>query len=436
MDHAISAALSISLLLSLCACASKSSVGPAEAVSRFQQQSSISCTIESELVLDYSNADGAESTLTETLTADGVVNMGNRDCHLSGTLTHSSGSGETVLSEAESYGGTFGAYYRLDDRYYTSEEENAYLSLMLAPLALHPDSYTASDVTELFYGSECTVFTGTEIADDSAPRLIFGALETGDVSLDGCLVDIQLCVNNATSLPACVRLSYTNLEELDVSFTAEDGTVYKPTALNYTITYQGYGAEVSTAVPEEFRQAVERNTADAPAPAVTDQNGSYLLCAADGSAVYNIDTPEYMSPEEADSQNVSFTYYYSENDLERIKYRLLEDRTAAEMTAYAQSLAGQFKEMDGVSDVSDDGIRSTTINDALVKYIAVSFDYTQDGEHYQVVSITSWVKAPDEHGFLLVEISEYNADNSAEMIGIKDELEYAYRVVREYQTGN
>ena len=102
------------------------------------------------------------------------------------------------------------------------------------------------------------------------------------------------------------------------------------------------------------------------------------------------------------------------------------------MIAYAQSLAGQFKETEGVSDVSDDGIRSTTINDTLVKYIAVSFDYTQDGERYQVVNITSWTKAPDAQGFLLVEISEYNADTDAEMIDAKDELDYAYRTVNEY----
>ena len=432
MTRAVSAALSISLLLSLCACAPKPSVDPAEAVSRFQQQNSVSCTVESELVLNRSDTDDTEGVFTEALDAEGAVNMESRDCHLSGVLTHSFDSGERILSDVESYGGAFGAYYRLDDSYYTSEEENTYLSLMLAPLALHLEGYTASDVTELFYGSECTVFTGTEIADDSAPRLICGIAAGGSVSLDGCLVDIQLCINNATSLPACVRLSYTNLEEMDVSFTGEDGTVYKPTALTYTITYQGYGTEVSTDVPEEFRQMAERSTGSEPASAVMEQDGSYLLCAADGSAVYKIGVPEYMTPEKADSQNVSFTYYYSETDLERIKYQLLEKRAESEMIAYAQSLAGQFKETDGVSDVSDDGIRSTTINDTLVKYIAVSFDYTQDGECYQVVNITSWTKAPDAQGFLLVEISEYNADTDAEMIDAKDELDYAYRTVNEY----
>ena len=386
MTRAVPVALSISLLLSLCACAPKPSVDPAEAVSRFQQQNSVSCTIESELTLNRSDTDDTENTFTEALDAEGAVNMETRDCHLSGVLTHSFDSGECVLSDVESYGGAFGAYYRLDDSYYASEEENVYLSLMLAPLALHLERYTASDVTELFYGSECTVFTGTEIAD----------------------------------------------EEMDVRFTDEDGTVYKPTALTYTITYQGYGTEVSTAVPEEFRQAAEHGTDSEPTSAVMEQDGSYLLCAADGNAVYKIGVPEYMTPEEADSQNVSFTYYYSENDLERIKYQLLEERAESEMIAYAQSLAGQFKETDGVSDVSDDGIRSTTIDDTLVKYIAVSFDYTQDGESYQVVHITSWTKTPDAQGFLLVEISEYNADIDAEMIDAKDELDYAYRTVNEY----
>ena len=160
MTRAVPVALSISLLLSLCACAPKPSVDPAETVSRFQQQNSVSCTIESELTLNRSDTDDTENTFTEALDAEGAVNMETRDCHLSGVLTHSFDSGECVLSDVESYGGAFGAYYRLDDSYYASEEENVYLSLMLAPLALHLERYTASDVTELFYGSECTVEYG------------------------------------------------------------------------------------------------------------------------------------------------------------------------------------------------------------------------------------------------------------------------------------
>ena len=153
MTRAVPAALSISLLLSLCACAPKPSVDPAEAVSRFQQQNSVSCTVESELTLNRSDTDDTEGVFTEALDAEGVVNMESRDCYLSGVLTHSFDSGERVLSDVESYGGAFGAYYRLDDSYYASEEENACLSLMLAPLALHLEGYAASDVTELFYGS-------------------------------------------------------------------------------------------------------------------------------------------------------------------------------------------------------------------------------------------------------------------------------------------
>ena len=93
---------------------------------------------------------------------------------------------------------------------------------------------------------------------------------------------------------------------MDVSFTGEDGTVYKPTALTYTITYQGYGTEVSTDVPEEFRQMAERSTGSEPASAVMEQDGSYLLCTADGSAVYKIGVPEYMTPEKADKPECQF----------------------------------------------------------------------------------------------------------------------------------
>ena len=125
MTRAVPAVLSISLLLSLCACAPKPSVDPAETISRFQQQNSVSCTIESELALNRSDTDDTENTFTEALDAEGAVNMETRDCHLSGVLTHNFDSGECVLSDVESYGGAFGAYYRLDDSYYASEEETA-----------------------------------------------------------------------------------------------------------------------------------------------------------------------------------------------------------------------------------------------------------------------------------------------------------------------
>ena len=81
MTRAVPVALSISLLLSLCACAPKPSVDPAEAVSRFQQQNSVSCTIESELALNRSDTDDTENTFTEALDAEGAVNMETRDCH-------------------------------------------------------------------------------------------------------------------------------------------------------------------------------------------------------------------------------------------------------------------------------------------------------------------------------------------------------------------
>lgn len=402
----------------------------ANAAARFQEQRSVQCALEYTLTLRSQTPQGEEGSLTEALQADADIDLTQNSCHLTGTLTHSDDAASQLPVEA--YSTAQNAYYRYGDTYYSEAEANTYLSLLLAPLALHLESgYTASDVTELIYGSECTVFTGTEIADDAPQRLIWDGTPQA-LSLDGCLIDVTLLVSQSTSLPAEVRLSYANLDDLEISFTTDDETVYTLEQLDYTITYRSYGAEVDTAVPEEFQRRAEAGTLGTQAGTEYTEptaDGTYELHTANDKSLWRICTPDFMELETYTQNEVNFQYYYDSADLEELTYRIEENTASEDMTAFAQTLAKQYKAMDGVSKVKDGGVQSATVNDLLVKYIVLSLRYAQDGTDYQVVRIVSWTEAPDSQDCLVVEITEYNGNENGEMIEPADELEAAYACV-------
>ena len=427
--------LATGLLVVLAGCGNKTPEST-EAAARFQAQHSVQCSLEYALTFHTQNAQGEEGTLDESFLADADVDLTQNSCHLTGTITHTDGSDDENTSplSVEVYSSAQHSYYQYGNTYYSEPAENAYLSLLLAPLSLHLESgYTASDVTELIYGSECAVFTGTEIADDSPQRLIWDK-KPQTLSLDGCLIDVTLLVNQATSLPAEVRLNYANLDELEIDFTGEDGTVYTLERLEYTVTYRSYGTEVDVSIPEEFRQAAEAGSLETPAESTAEQteptpDGIYELCAADDEVFWRVSTPEQMRLKAYTQSSVTFDYYYNEADLEEITYHIESDASSNAMTDYAQTLAKQYKAMDGVSKVSDGGVRSTTLNDALVKYIVLSLHYAQDGTDYQVSHIVSWTEADDGQTCIVVEITEYNGTDDNKMIDPMTELEYAYLAV-------
>lgn len=423
----------------------------------YQQQSSVHCTIQYTTVFD-AVIDGVEyNALEHTCTADAQADLTSGDCQISGQMSSLIEGDSSETLEVESYGDSQGSYYRYGQYYTSSQEQNVFLSLIQLPLSLNLTQNYTQDDTQILYGSTCSVYTGTEIADDSPQRLVLG-LSEGEFSLEGCAVDVTLYVYQDTGLPACVSLDYFNLSDLDISFSDSAGNHYSLQELRFQVTYQGYGTQVDTASPDDFKQAALSSTASLP-ELMTGLTGHSEAAAepdleqpsAEGNSDdppqaenhysisnpaktyrYEIATPEYMSLEEERDDSVSFHYYYGEQDLERISYTICQGYTQEDEELYAQSLPEFYQNSQGISDVSSDGIHSITLGDFQVWYSVVYLTLEQDGQSYDVIDIYSWVEAPNGQDCLEVCITEYNGSGDGILIDPESELEYAYEAILGY----
>ncbi len=424
----------------------------------FQQQSSVQCTIQYSVVFD-AVIDGVEyNALEHTCVADAQADLSGDNCSVSGQMSSLVDGVSSGSLEVESYSDSQGSYYRYGQYYSSSQDQNVFLSLIQLPLSLNLNQgYQAQEATQILYGSTCQVYTATEIADDSPQRLVLG-LSEGEFSLEGSAVDVVLYVYQDTGLPACVSLDYFNLSELDISFSDSAGNTYSLRELKFQVTYQGYGTQVDTAPPDDFKQAALSDSISLPElmadltgsdpsdtgqssgqeavqdpPDDTPQNqGSYVLYNGAKTYYYEITTPEYMALEEQSDNSVSFYYYYGEQDFERISYTVYEGFTHEDEEAYAQSLPEFYRTSEGISDVSDDGIHSITLGDFQVWYSTVYLTMEQDGQAYELIDIYSWVEAPNGQDCLEVCITEYNGSGDGVLIDPENELEYAYGAILGY----
>lgn len=378
-------ALSGIFLFSLCGCGETSTEALSQVPLDFSAQSSVLCTIEYTAGFD-AVIDGVEyPDLEHSCVAEAQVDLTTGDCWILGNMTARAGDTAGTSSEIEAYGDSDGSYYRYGSLYGATQEPNSFLSLVRLPLSLHLEkNYTLQSATEILYGTACTVYTGTEIPDDTPQGLLFGPSQEAGFSLDGCVVDVSLFVYDDTGLPAAVRLDYSNLEELDLSFSDQQDNSFTLTSLSYQVLYESYGTQVSTSVPEEFRQAAwdgtlglanlfdgitekitQPDASVAAEDALPDQQpeteDSYTIYNSANTYSYQIDTPEYMALEDQGDNFVRFYYYYSETDLERISYTLYEDFSQEDEEAYAQSLAEFYRQTEGISDVTSDGLHTMTI---------------------------------------------------------------------------
>lgn len=444
-------------LLSLCSCGTTSSTALSTVPLQFSAQSSVHCTIQYTADFD-AVIDGTEyPELEHNCVAEAQVDLTTGDCWILGEMTAQTGDTSGESSEIESYGDSAGSYYRYGNLYGSTQEPNLFLTLVQLPMSLNLDQdYTRQSATELLYGAPCTVYSGTEISDDRPQGLLFGpGLETG-FSLDGCIVDVSLLVYDDTGLPASVRLDYSNLEEMNLTFSDQQGNSFTLTSLRYQVLYENYGTQVTTSVPEEFRQAASEGTlnltdlfgqlteASTPSTSESDEaseslpaqaqetEGTYTISNAAGTYAYQITAPEYMALEEQDDNFLSFYYYYSETDLERISYTLYEDFTQEDEEAYAQSLPEFYRQTEGISEVQSDGLHSITIGDYQVWYSTVYLTLEQDGQSYEVIDLYSWVVTPNGQDSLEVCITEYNGSDDGTMIDPEQELEYAYGAILGY----
>ena len=447
-------ALSGSLLFSLCGCGETSTEALSQVPLDFSAQSSVHCTIQYTAGFD-AVIDGVEyPDLEHSCVAEAQVDLTSGDCWILGNSTARIGDSIETTTEIESYGDSAGSYYRFGSLYGSTQEPNAFLALARLPLSLHlEENYASQSATEILYGSTCTVYTGTEITDNSPQVLLFGPSRENGFSLDGCVVDVSLFVYQDTDLPAAVRLDYSNLEELDLTFSDQQGNNFTLTSLNYQVLYENYGTQVSTSLPEDFRQAASQGTLglsdlfdgvtaeatqpeSAPEPEETapvqppETEDTYTIANSANTYSYQIGTPEYMALEEQGDSYVSFYYYYSETDLERITYTLTEDFTQEDEEAYAQSLAEFYRQTEGISDVTSEGLHSTTIGSYQVWYNTIYLTMEQDGQSYEVIDLYSWMVAPNGQDCLEVCITEFNGSGDGTLIDPKQELEYAYGAIQ------
>ena len=442
-------------LLSLSSC--NETPGLDELAQIYQQQSSVHCTIQYTTVFD-AVIDGVEyNALEHTCMADAQADLTSGDCQISGQMSSLMEGASSGTLDIEAYSDSQGSYYRYGQYYTSSQEQNVFLSLIQPPLALNLDqNYTLND-TRILYGSTCSVYTGTEIADASPQRLVLG-LSEGEFSLEGCAVDVTLYVYQDTGLPACVSLDYFNLSDLDISFSDSAGNHYSLQELRFQVTYQGYGTQVDTVPPDDFKQTALSSTASLPElmtsltghtetvaepdpeqPSVeensddTPQAGNhYSISNPADTYRYEIATPEYMSLTEERDDSVSFYYYYGEKDLERISYTICQGFTHEDEELYAQSLPKLYQDTQEISDVSSDGIHSITLGDFQVCYSVAYLTLDQDGQTYDVIDIYSWVEAPNGQDCLEVCITEYNGSGDGILIDPESELEYAYEAILGY----
>lgn len=444
------------LLLTLCGCGATQSALLGDATTSFAGQHAVVCSISYAASFDAVIDGEAYTGLEHSCLVEAQVDLDARNCYILGQMTAGQQDGTSSVSQLECYGDSAGSYYRYGDLYGASQEENPFLSMALLPLSLHLDQgYTPQAATEILFGAPCTEYTGTEIADGSTQRLLLGPDTASEFSLEGCLVEVSLLIYQDTGLPACVRLDYSNLSELEITFSDRQGNQFTLTSLSYQVCYETYGAQVAVEVPEDFRQQAmagslgladsfdgvtdggepEPDASDTTSPPQQDSDPSelgdpYTLTDDAGTYRYEIATPEFMALDQQSDSSVSFYYYYGPEDLELISYTLCQGYTQEDELAYAQSLPDFYRGLEGVSDVSFDGIQSVTLEGWEVWYSTVQLTLEQDGETYEVLDLYSWMEAPGGQDCLEVCITEYNGSGDGEMIDPEAELEYAYGAVQ------
>ena len=443
------------LLLWISGCGASSD--PAQVPEAYAAQHSVICTVRYQMTLD-AVIDGVRfKDLEQEFTADAQVNLVAGEAYLWGEVNTFSG-GETVGSaQVEAYAmpedSEAKAFYRYGAAYYTGSEENNLLSLINLPLSLNLSSgYQRQEGTEILLGAECDVYTGREIADGSHQSILIGQART-EFSLDGCLMDVTLRAYKDTSLPAQLEIDYSNLDEMVVGFNDSQGNTYTITSLHFEILYSGYGTGVEVELPDSFRKAaLSGETGEDPVRPLNpdgetldellggtvtaftgdpdaDFSGSYFIFNDDSSYFYAINTPEFMALDQQERDRVSFYYFYADNDFELLSYCLYSGFDGKEESDYAEKLPSIYRQQDGISGVSAEGIQSVTIGDYRIKYNLIHFTLEAEGEVYKAADLYSWVEAPDGCGCLEVGISEYNASGDGVFFDPVEELQYAYAAI-------
>ena len=433
MRHRPALILVLSLLLLLCACGQHAN---SETRDAFLRQSTLSAGIDCTLSLDVTSGGVTQREVNQTMTGEMQVDLGTMASHFSGTLRTDlpSGAQESAMEcfGSQAGDGTPLSYFRVGDTCYYEPNQPYLLSFVALPGQLAQEQLTKRDGTERISGQVCDVYTGSLFPDEPAQLFVSGLSPTG-ISLDGALMDVTLWVECSSALPVRMTMHYANLDEIPVSFSGQDGSVFTLHTLDYTIDYRTYGTAVDTAVPEEIiAQAVplellEETWAEDIEPTLSDE-GNYLLRVPTSDVSCEIQAPEHMLLDEQTADQIRFYYFYDEQDWETICYSLLSGVTAQEEAGYAASLSTIYAGTEGASDIKDKGIQSLSLDGRTVSYQVVTLTLERDGVRYATRDVFSW-QMLGERDVLEVELLEYSV--SGKFTDLEDELAYAWAAVVE-----
>ena len=445
-----------SLLLSLCGCGASSGTTPSTVSQEFSSQGSVACSIQYTLEMDAVINGTAYPGLRQEFSANADVDLSLGACYLNGSMTTTLDEDTQSATDVESYG-TFDdngepvSYYRYNDSYIMEAGENSFYSILTAPKVLVLNEYEKSDSTEILFGRECDIYTGSEFGDDSIQPFISGLTQT-DLSLVDCAMDVAVHVYHESNLPADFELTYTNLPDMNIQFTDNGGNSYTITSLRYEVIYQNYGLPVNITPPEqwdEYAQQTQEDPGIIPANDAHDEPGlsdvptdlpedaageetaeTYQIYNDDSSYYYEIATPQYMALDESASDYVSFYYPFADDDIEFIDYTVYNDYTSEEEAAYADELDENYAGEEHISNVSSSGLQSVSLLGGTldVQFVILYMTWDDSGTIYDVMRVYSWIPIPESGGAdcLEVVITEYNGSGDGTFIDAVTELEYAY----------
>lgn len=422
-----------SILLTGCSnnSADQSIFAIAQALTR---QSSVVCTVEYTLTLDATIDETNYDEITQKFSSEIQTDLLNKKCHAIGTLFTILDSRVAQQYDMEAYSDSTGTYYRYNDFYYHETDGNILLNFSLLPNSMAENgNFQKQEATELIYGSECTVYSGSGLTADNT-QAFYSFLSRQTIPLSGCAATATLRAYCETELPATLSVQYNDLESLAIQIEDNQGNKYSLKALDYEITYHNYGTSVDIVIPDNFRSAALDGLPDPEMSAAIEENsdtGIYRIYNDTNTYYVEVAAPQFMLRDEDNTAELSFYYNYSNNDTEIICYRIANNYSVEQQEEYSSLLLDTYRDTDELSKITASDIKSVTIGDYSVNYRTYSMTMEDVSGTFHIMQIYSWATSDaDAADSIEVEITEYNGDENASLIDAETELEAAYSAIQ------
>lgn len=398
-----------------------------------ERQSSVFCTVDYTLTMDATVDETNYDEITQQFSTEIQTDLQNEKCHATGTLSTILDSQAVQQYNMEAYSDTTGTYYRYNDFFYRENDTNALLSFALLPKSMaESGNFQQQESTEIVYGSECNVYYGSGLTDNST-QAFYSFLSRQTIPLSNCAATATLRAYCETALPATLSVQYNDLESLAVQIEDDQGNKYILKSLAYEITYHSYGTAVDVVMPDDFRSAALEGLPNAETSSEIEENpdtGTYRIYNDTNTYYIELVAPQYMLRDEDNTDELSFYYNYSDNDTEIICYRIADNYSIEQQEEYSNLLLDTYREADELSKISASDVKSITIGSYKVNYRTYSMTMEDVSGTFRILQIYSWTTSDaDAADTLEVEITEYNGDENTSLIDVETELETAYTAI-------